>query len=284
MSFAWIDVGIFFFISGYGLTYGYYNKEGYLQGFWKRIVKVLVPFLLAHFVYAAADLIFGIQFTTNDVLRSLIGNSTLVKNDWYVPALLIFYALFWAIFSSKLPEKRKHIILLLSIIIYVLVFSLLFGLMDFWWMNALPFWGGAFAVMVLRKDNCKMTWAKWLLLCFSGYAIAFIGVPVSNRLVGDYHYEIFYSLMSLFGVGLVMLIYSRIGHGNALTRKAAPYTYEIYLYHGLFIQIFRCQRLYITNDVAFVLAVYGATFLLAFVMHQAAGFIFRRIPSLRTHR
>ena len=105
---------------------------------------------------------------------------------------------------------------------------------------------------------------------------------MSNRLTGNYLYEVFYNLMSLFGVGLVILIYSRIGRGNVLTKRLAPITFEIYLYHGLFIQIFRCDRLYIANDIAFLFAVYGATFVLSYVMHKISEAILNLIGCGRT--
>ena len=44
-SFARIDVGIFFFISGYGLAYGYHRKPNYFKMFPKRLCNVVIPFL-----------------------------------------------------------------------------------------------------------------------------------------------------------------------------------------------------------------------------------------------
>lgn len=49
------QVGVFFFISGYGLTACYIRKgEHYLQGFLpKRLIRLLVPLILATVVYVA---------------------------------------------------------------------------------------------------------------------------------------------------------------------------------------------------------------------------------------
>ena len=46
---GFILVAIFFFISGYGLMYGFNNKHNYLHGFFKRrIVTILVPYWIVN--------------------------------------------------------------------------------------------------------------------------------------------------------------------------------------------------------------------------------------------
>lgn len=154
-SYGWIDVGIFFFISGYGLSFGYHNKSGYFKTFPKRIRSVLIPFLTAHLVYMAGDRLFGISYSITDILQSLIGQSTLVRNDWYVPACLLFYILFWAIYRCDLREQVKLLVLSFSVCVYVCVCSFVLKLGAYWWMNALPFFGGVWWQSICQQGKEK---------------------------------------------------------------------------------------------------------------------------------
>ena len=108
-GFAWIDGGIFFLISGYGLTYEYLHKKDYFNNFHRRFAVVIVRFLMAHIVYALVNSIFGVRFTVGDLLNSIIGNSTLVRNDWFVPSLLFFYLAFSIVFKRKQLNDNKKI-------------------------------------------------------------------------------------------------------------------------------------------------------------------------------
>ena len=99
-AFSWLEVGIFFFISGYGLTYAFHRNPDFITSFSKRIIKVLVPFLVAHIVYIVGFWLFGIPFAFSDIVYSLFGKGTLVRNGWYVPICLLYYLIFWLIWSA----------------------------------------------------------------------------------------------------------------------------------------------------------------------------------------
>jgi len=62
-------VGMFFFLSGYGLYTNLKTKENYLKGFLKkRLITVLVPFYVCILVFTAAAAIFGRRFTALELL------------------------------------------------------------------------------------------------------------------------------------------------------------------------------------------------------------------------
>ena len=115
-----------------------------------------------------------------------------------------------------------------------------------------------------------------IAVCIVGYAAAYVALPLSKRIMGVYEYEICYNLMSLFGAGLIVLLYARVGKGNGVTAFLATISYEIYLYHGLFIDGFRSSRLYIQNDIFYVFAVYAATIVLSIGMHYAVEQVRKR--------
>lgn len=265
-------MGVFFFISGYGLAFGCHNKPEYFKNYRKRIGSVLIPFLIAHLVYMAGDMLFGISYSITDVLQSLIGQSTLVRNNWYVPACLLFYILFWAIYSCGLREQVKLLMLSASVCVYVCICSFVLKLGSYCWMNALPFFGGVWWQTICQKEkntvtNSRSLWLRRIFVCVVGYGVAYIGLPISNRISGTYAYEICYNLMSLFGVGFIILAFSAIGKGNRIASFIAAISYKIYLYHGLFIDGFCSKRFFIQKDILYVFSVYTATILLSAMLH-----------------
>lgn len=89
-----------FFISGYGLVFGYHDMVEYFKTFRKRIGSVLILFLIEHLIDISGYLIFGIPYDITKVLQSLIGQATLVRNDGYVPAYLIINYFWQCIVAS----------------------------------------------------------------------------------------------------------------------------------------------------------------------------------------
>ena len=274
-SFSWMEVGIFFFISGYGLSYAYHHRSDFISMFPKRFFRILIPFLVAHIVYMIGDLIFGIPFTPSDIVNSLLGGGTLVKHGWYVPICLLFYLDFWLVFQLELAEPARLSILFVSLWIYVFFSSRVLHLGFYWWRNALSFFGGVcWQYIVARKASKGQNWHKnrrtWLRIAcvlLIGFGIGYITIPLSNRVLGVYEYEIGYNLMSLFGVCLIVLLYSKIGNSNRVIEFFAAFTYEIYLYHGFFIDALRSKRVFIQNGTLYVVLVYILTICLSILAH-----------------
>ena len=49
----WVAVSLFFLFSGYGLAYNVRHRAGYLQAFYRRLLKVIIPLLLVLALKAA---------------------------------------------------------------------------------------------------------------------------------------------------------------------------------------------------------------------------------------
>lgn len=99
------DIGMFsfLFLSGYGLLQSYLGSGGKLTGYWeKKIKRIYIPLFLANIVgaityylingwstFGRAEVFFGI------ISKELIFNGV----AWYLHYLLIWYFLFWFIYS-----------------------------------------------------------------------------------------------------------------------------------------------------------------------------------------
>lgn len=278
-SSLWPLVGIFFFISGYGLFYGYQYRVGYMENYWKRFVKVLIPFGMAHGIYVIGNLIFGITFTLQDFTLSCIGEGTLVRNNWYCIASLIFYILFGVIYSRRnISLFRKNIILLFGSIVYIWFFSVILHKGAFWWMNILPFWLGVIWSQLKEKEWLRIHYWGICFICLAGYGIfSVVILSGCHKIFGFYPYQLSYNMSSMCWAALVILLFGRYGKENIITKYLGKYSYEVYLLHGLFIDVLRSEKIYICNDVVFALMVIGCTIILSVVLYLADQKIVRFI-------
>lgn len=117
-------VSTFFFLSGYGVQKGYAAKgRVYLQGFWGKRLRKLLPALIIVSIMAAASRVYFLGYQWVDTVRLTSGILPLGLS-WYVYALMLFYAFFW--FTAKISEScmrlshtASSVIILLLTIVYM---------------------------------------------------------------------------------------------------------------------------------------------------------------------
>ena len=117
-----IVVGIFFFISGYGLTSSFLKKgDAYFEGFFrKRFVKLLVPFILISAIeQVVRTQVIPDYSVTESFLKFLSSGFFFVQ--WFVCVLLLFYIFFYFSFKYVKDRKKAAFVLLLCVsIVFVL--------------------------------------------------------------------------------------------------------------------------------------------------------------------
>ena len=133
---GFLMVGMFFFISGYGLIYGVKNKGDYLKGFFtKRLLTILVPYYIINLFYIYSKRFVGI-LDKKYILLSIFG-----YHLWYVMAIIIMYIGFWMCFKI-FGNKKGTIAMSIYTIVYIIVLYSLNkfgGITDFglWWYNSI---------------------------------------------------------------------------------------------------------------------------------------------------
>ena len=133
---GFLMVGMFFFISGYGLMFGVKNKANYLKGFFtKRLLTILVPYYIIDLFYIYAKNFVG-ALNIKYIFLSLFG-----YHLWYVMAIIIMYIGFYLCF--KLFKQKGIIVMTVYTTLYIVVLYVLnrfYGLADFglWWYNSIP--------------------------------------------------------------------------------------------------------------------------------------------------
>lgn len=125
---AGVGVDLFLFMSGYGLTVGMLKKPLPALEFYKRrVIKIFIPFWVAIILIFAANAIFlDITYPMSYMIRSLLGwFPTAIGFDdvnspfWYITWMMMFYALFPLVFSSKRPWLSAIILSVIATLIGV---------------------------------------------------------------------------------------------------------------------------------------------------------------------
>ena len=95
----------FLFYSGYGITFGLKNKDGYAKTLPKsRILKVFIHFDIAVILFWITGLILGKSYPVKRVLLSLIGIDALGNSVWFIFDIIILYFITFIVFA--VAKKR----------------------------------------------------------------------------------------------------------------------------------------------------------------------------------
>ncbi|MBO6108119.1 MAG: hypothetical protein J6P16_01805 [Eubacterium sp.] len=106
-------VAMFLFYSGYGVMESI-SKKGmsYVKKIpYRRVLGVLAMFVPAVLVYAAMDLILGIEFGLDRFLLSLVAWESIGNSNWYIFVILCLYIITWAawlIADMIMAGHRRH--------------------------------------------------------------------------------------------------------------------------------------------------------------------------------
>lgn len=113
-------VGVFFFLSGYGLMSSYMkSRDVYLSHFFrKRLSKLILPLCLAFLCNFVCDKIQGIPFPSLDELRrQFLYSSPWLYFSWFIYSLLLLYVLYYVSFRYIKKEMLSIMILLILVLL-----------------------------------------------------------------------------------------------------------------------------------------------------------------------
>lgn len=282
---GYLMVTVFFLFSGFGMYKGYKNKENYFSGYFMRRI---FPILFIHFLSSSAWAVVRhfkdcqISFAT---FFDVGGPDQLNPFAWYIVVILYLYILFWFAFGKIKREGISFAVMAAGILVYMFFCDyLVYGT---WWYTTIPvFYAGLLLgkyeekiIMFLKKNYTKL--AVIITVCFV------IFHEVGNRswilkyvFGSSYSYTVerlggVFGLTAaalLFGVLLVMF-QLKISLGNKVLAFLGSITLELYLTHGIFVDLFARNFIsaeieplvYISNPFLYVLVVFAISIPIAFL-------------------
>ncbi len=269
---GFLAVAVFFFLSGYGLQKSYLIKgEGYKRTFiQRRIPKILVPYILATFIYWLAYYLTGTTYSFKDVIIGLVNGYPVVRYSWYIISILCFYLFYWIL--MKLCKKNRLAMIILGCVYYAIYSALCIKLdISAYWFNAshLLIIGMIWATYEKTINQLvKRTYPYALVLVWVFFIVLF---SIDSKMVLSAKHSFLVSTFLtiieslLFTIG-VLLLSMKIRIGNSFLRVLGDMSLQIYLFHGLFI-LFIKEIINVQNELLWCVLVIAFTLILARFVH-----------------
>lgn len=222
-------VPIFLFLSGYGLTESFKNK-GLEKFILKRLSKVIIPFFIMNAIWIILNsILLNINYSLTDIILGIIGIKLIDRNYWYIIYIIFWYIIYMLIFSTKLNEKQKVVLIW---IVSITVFTLLKGNSNYR-INSFNFSLGI-TVSIYKKqiiDALKRKSVFIFMLIISSVIIIFRrNLPQNSYLIKEpiLHISAIFlviSILYLVNKNKYSTIYSFLG----------KISFELFLLHGAFL-------------------------------------------------
>lgn len=268
---GYLCVAVFFFFSGYGLMFQYRQRgQTYVDGFPKRrLLDIYAKYLLLIALYATAHILYGSIPTVPILVHSLLFGGTLVYAGWYLQAVLVLYLFFWLVVKFVPNKPMWHGAgFVLSLFAYCgLCWALGCSLM--WYQSILGFFLGL--IVAYNKETIDAHLAKrhtdvWMLLLSLIICGAFL-VGSKLAVLGTLITVLSKTMAAPFFVMFAILSLRFIKIQNRVTTWLGKLSFEIYVIHGLFLNLLRKEPLYI-NDGVYIVAVFACSMLTAIPLNK----------------
>lgn len=228
-NFGMYAVGVFFFISAYGITKQLkLNREKYLSGFLKkRIFKLLLPISIVTIIYIVLNiLVFHKSYTINSIINVYKSGSSIINNGWYLNSILVIYLIFY--FSFKFFKNIKISYLSFSFLILAYIFVLKRIGFGMWWYNSMIgiIFGMCFEIFEEKIKRVLSTHFYKILLILSIWSFYFANNREYNIIknlskVGIYsNCTIVQNMLCLNFIIMILLISKKINFRELVIHKS----------------------------------------------------------------
>lgn len=236
-------VSIFFFLSGFGLTYSYYRKELVVREFIKRrITRVMIPYWIATVIILFLDnVVLGRQYNTTTICLTVFGiNVTESARQidyvrWYITLLLFWYIIFT--FCWKILSKKYTIWVLMGIGFIGVVVN--YYLVDIGY-AFMPFPFGAWVASLSVRDQSALERfrdKRWRAGSILVMLLCVLLTETTFEKIAQYvpYISIVFAregVWVLFTMSTLILFISFGQYMSQVLKIFGKYSYEIFLLHG----------------------------------------------------
>ena len=253
-----ICVGIYFFMSGYGLMEQYTRKgKCYLDTFiQRRIGELLFRYVLISGIYLILrNTLFEDPYYWSSGVRQ---GRPIVYFSWYIIELLVLYITFYVSGKNLSEKHRKEIGIIVgcAIIALDILFSRI-GYGDYWYNSNLCF---AIGILV---STCKIKVEKAL------NKVNAVEVLTAIVILGTMCFKVDdvvgTQIKCVIGVAVLLMALEKMQLQGNILQYCGEISLELYLWQGMFMYGMRNSIIYIKNDVIYSLVTIGGTFLISVI-------------------
>lgn len=256
-------VGIFLFISGYGLTLSFKSK-GLDNFFKKRIVTVWIPYAIVTSVLILLAYFQGVTFDIKTNLLLILGfdyNRSIDPTMWYISFILLWYILFYIIFKCIKNTRIKALsFILCGVVFYKMHFpSILTDLSWQWKIHAFSFPLGVIVALYIKSG------IKRQYLIISCVCTTFAMFHFYTHILESAGYYMLTNITTAVTLIIAVVVLRSCFNPLHFTKFIGIYSYELYLVEGYMISVV----FHIIKEPVLAVIVYAIlVIILAFLVHK----------------
>lgn len=277
-------VGLFVFMSGYGLYESYRDKgDRYIANFLRnKLLSFWILYLIVAGVYILYDFIRGYPHTVGEYLGTFTYGKTIISFGWYLQLTLVLYLVYWIAFRFGRGRGSRFAIMGVLFALFIWL-NILLGISHIRYMPVLFFLLGILWAVYreqIEKGLCRIGPVVLVLafvVSFGGYLII-------------WRYEIrgFMSVAVYAGSEMAMILFVMLlvrqlnAHGqasaklicNGLSRFLGVYSLEIYVCQGIVLRTLSsiAMNKYLFAGLGILLVI-----LIAIPVHMLFGVVNKKI-------
>lgn len=285
-------VGLFIFLSGFGLHESYKAKgQAYIEAFPRnRILTFEISYIIFAVLYGIYDFLFGIEHTLKEYCLTFTYGSTIVSFGWYLQLSMAMYLIFWFTFRFAREKKKRSLLLGMLLCVFILI-NILAGIGEERYTPVVYFGVGMLWSVYKEKIDAVLSKSKYFLFLISG--IIFLGgyICLWRYSISIYAVAVIRTISGVACIVMVQtLVYICHQLGNQSEKKwsrlllcflenpfieyLAKISLEVYALQGI---VLRTLHPHILNQYLFAVAGFVCTILLAIPMQKLLSVINRKI-------
>ncbi len=264
-------VGVFFFISAYGLECKRQAGNIKIGGLWSRIFKLLLPLVVPIILYV--DLLILRKCNAELIVAENLRNYQLILPfTWFIIVLAIFYAFFYIISSiKKITNIWFFIILFISVCVFSVANFILFRDSAYTNFSSLCFPAG----VLYRQHETKI---KNFLSKKYNYIICFV-VLLATGLIDHVHYLLPFTIL-IWSIVIIMLSTLFNVSSNRVLNFFSDISYEVYVCQGI-TYLFIPQHFDKYNPIVHIALTIILTIVIAILCYFATWYLKRVIFAIK---
>ncbi len=284
---GYLAVALFFFLSGYGLQKQYITKEDYNKKFLlKRLPSILFPYILFTFIYWLYYHIMGTTFSFGDIFTSIYHGNPIVDNSWYIISIMIFYIFYYIL---MVIFKRKYLLMIIGSILLNYLYIRLCIYLDFgqYWYCCNHLFTLGLIIATYEKQIISIIKRIYIIIlpvmCILFHIVfsklSFFIIHWWEPITKNYKLFLLMSSSLLFVI-IIFLLLLKLKVGNKITEFLGKMSLELYLIQGLFITLFRSDKIMIENNYLYIIYTLIGTIITAYILNLIDKFILKKYKKM----
>ncbi len=272
-------VGVFFFLSGYGLTIKAKRDIGVLQKDMRNKIAHLLGWLfMTNIIYMMYDIFFQHEkYSLAKAIQTILGIGLINYPSWYLYELILFYILFMLL-NRWIPQYLPSVLIIVTIVCIHIGYCT--GMGDPWYGSSLCFPLGIVCQILETKFIAVFSdkpWKYWgtlvvlavcLLLGLGGFYIWGEETYIGNVFCRN--------LASLAFTALIYFVLYRFMVKGKIYLWISDISLHIYLLHMLVIEVFLKWEVFKINELLGIICVIVVTIFTAKMVSLVTKFGERR--------